>query len=187
MNRIQARWSFPVRVLALVAGTLLCAACAGVSRPRSDVSESGGPGPSVLQGVASVAVSSESAPLERHAASVLRREGGPAVVPRLGTVDLLELSLRCGGDLVAEGVLPNRPLCNGFGEEVLAMRLDSSEGSQPACQGSLILRREGRPIWWVKDWSPCRSERDIIGFVERLTVRFASEWKAAQKPDPHGS
>jgi len=102
-------------------------------------------------------------------------------------VDVLELSLRCGSDLVAEGVMPNRPLCNGFGEEVLAMRMDSSEGSRPACEGSLVLRREGRPIWWVKDWSPCRSEADVIGFAERLAAQFSSEWKAAQNHDPRGS
>ncbi len=56
-----------------------------------------------------------------------------------------------------------------------------------ACEGSLVLRREGRPIWWLKDGSPCRSEGDVIGFAERLAVQFASEWKAAQKSDPHGS
>ncbi|MEW5765872.1 MAG: hypothetical protein ACOYXN_00225 [Acidobacteriota bacterium] len=187
MVRTPARWSLPARVLAVTGGTFLLAACAGAGRPRSAVGDSNEAHLSALRQVACVAVSSESAPIERHAASVLRREGGPAVVPRLGNVDLLEISLRCGGDLVDEGVMPNRPLCNGFGEEVLKMRLDSSEGSQPTCQGSLVLRREGRPIWWVKDWSPCRTERDIFGFVERLTARFAAEWKAAQKTDPPGS
>ncbi len=185
MGRIQA--CLPMRFLAAMGGVLLFAACAGTLGPRSGADNARGRNLTVLRNAPSVALSSEPESLARHVASILRGEGGPAVVPRLGKVDVLELSLRCGSDLVAEGILPNRPLCNGFGEEVLAMRMDSSEGSRPACEGSLVLRRGGRPIWWVKDWSPCRSEGDVIGFAERLAVQFASEWKAAQTQAPPGS
>lgn len=173
----------PLRLL-MAGGVLLLSACAGPTGPRSDARDARGNNLEALRDVTAVAVSADPSSLARYAASVLRKEGGPSVVPALGTVDVLDLSLRCGSDLVAEGVMPNRPLCNGFGDEVLAMRLDASEGSRPACEGSLVLRRNGRPIWWIKDWAPCRSEQDVLGFAERLAGQFASDWKAARPPSP---
>lgn len=158
-----------------VAGLWGCAA--GPTPPAASLHVEGAPG--ALAGVAPVAVeANDKLLLQETRKRIASGAAPPLAASGPAVVHVLTLHASYAREQGLTASLPYHS-CMGPGFQEAQADVKEMDARQNNFEVSLVLTRDGEPLWQVRSQARVRSSAEAVAFANRLVDRFLADWRAA--------
>jgi hypothetical protein len=135
--------------------------------------------PGALAGVTPLSLSANDKLLLQEAGKRLATGPGPAVTAGSpGAVHVLTLHAVYAREQDLTASLPYHG-CMGPGFQEAQADVKNMDARRPNLEVSLVLTRDGEPLWQVRSQTRAKSSAEVVAFANLLVDRFLADWRAA--------